>query len=116
MWGDSMRRKLPLAITLGVLLVWVALRLPCPVRWLSGVPCPACGMSRACLAALRLDFSTAMAFHPMFWSVPLLFLFVWKDGRLFKRPLCNWLFAGALLGGFVVCWLLRLAGVVSASW
>lgn len=111
-----MRRKLPLAITLGVLMVWVALRLPCPVRWLSGVPCPACGMSRACLAALRLDFSAAMAFHPMFWSVPLLFLFVWKDGRLFKRPLCNWLFGGALLGGFVVCWLLRLAGVVSASW
>lgn len=38
----------------------------CPIRWLTGVECPGCGLTRAFLAALRLDFSTAFSYHPLF--------------------------------------------------
>lgn len=38
----------------------------CPIRLISGLPCPACGMTRACMAALRFDFSAAFYYHPLF--------------------------------------------------
>lgn len=37
----------------------------CPIKYLTGVPCPGCGLSRALAALLRLDFWTALRFHPM---------------------------------------------------
>ncbi|MGN0968721.1 MAG: DUF2752 domain-containing protein [Oscillospiraceae bacterium] len=39
----------------------------CPIRFLTGISCAGCGMSRAWLALLRLDFSSAFAYHPLFW-------------------------------------------------
>nr|WP_297177517.1 DUF2752 domain-containing protein [uncultured Agathobaculum sp.] len=39
----------------------------CPIRFLTGVSCAGCGMSRAWLALLRLDFAAAWAYHPLFW-------------------------------------------------
>lgn len=41
----------------------------CPIRYVFGVQCPGCGMTRALLCALRLDFASAFAFHPA-WFVP----------------------------------------------
>lgn len=39
----------------------------CPIRFLTGISCAGCGMSRAWLALLRLDISSAFAYHPLFW-------------------------------------------------
>ena len=58
----------------------------CPIRWLTGVSCAGCGMSRAWLAVLRLDFSTAFAFHPLFWlPVPVALVLLFR--RRLPRPL-----------------------------
>ena len=38
----------------------------CPIRFVTGISCPGCGMSRAWLAALQLDWEAAFAFHPLF--------------------------------------------------
>lgn len=52
----------------------------CPVYLLTGVPCPMCGMTRAHLAALRLDFKTAFDFHPLFpVGVPYILLLINGD-------------------------------------
>lgn len=60
----------------------------CPVRFLTGISCPGCGMTRALLAALHLDFKTAFACHPLFFLLPFLlaaYLFIdcidWKRCR-----------------------------------
>ena len=37
----------------------------CPFRRLTGLPCPACGATRALLAASRLDFGRAFALNPI---------------------------------------------------
>ena len=42
----------------------------CPLRRLTGLGCPLCGMSRAFLALLRLDCSAAFGFHPL-WPAAL---------------------------------------------
>lgn len=50
--------------------LYVALELvgiTCPIRFLTGVSCAGCGMSRAWLSLLRLDLAVAVRFHPLFW-------------------------------------------------
>ena len=50
-----------------------------------GVPCPGCGMTRAWLQALRLDFAGAFRWHPLFWTLPLLVLLFLFCNRLPKK-------------------------------
>lgn len=38
----------------------------CPFDYFLGIPCPGCGMTRAFLALLRLDFEEAFYYHPLF--------------------------------------------------
>lgn len=93
----------------GVMLaVWHFLKLPCIPRAITGVICPGCGLSRAWFAALRLDLMAAFSYHPMFWSIPVLALFILYDGRLFRKErLNNWIL-GILLFGLAVCYIIRL--------
>ena len=49
---------------------WYALSLPCPFRWLTGIPCPTCGTIRAILSLLRGDLRTYLQLQPM--AIPLL--------------------------------------------
>lgn len=48
----------------------------CPIRFLTGISCAGCGMTRAWLSAFRLDFAGAFLYHPLFWSVPLAVLMI----------------------------------------
>lgn len=50
--------------------------LPCPFHALTGLECPGCGVTRMCLALLRLDFAAAWAANP---------------GLLLLSPLILWL-------------------------
>ena len=95
----------------GVLLfVWYYFRLPCVLRSLTGIPCPTCGLTRAWLYALHLDFSGAFSQYPMFWAVPLLVLYLLYDGQLFPNPKFSYLCVGVLLAGIILIWLARLLG------
>ncbi len=38
---------------------------PCVVKQLTGLSCPGCGMSRALISALKLDFASAFYYHPL---------------------------------------------------
>ena len=41
------------------------LSIPCPVRALTGLLCPGCGVTRLCMALLRLDFAVAWDANPV---------------------------------------------------
>lgn len=67
------RKKLlaPLAVAAAGILALV-LDISCPIRALTGVPCPACGLTRATEAFLKGDAATAFYYHPLFplaWAV-----------------------------------------------
>jgi len=53
---------------LGAAAVWPLLPahppLACPLRATTGIPCPFCGMTRACVAAMHGHLGTSLAFNP----------------------------------------------------
>lgn len=51
-------------------LVYKVLGIGCPIRFVTGISCPGCGLTSAWLAALHLQFDVALAYHPLFWLVP----------------------------------------------
>ena len=51
--------------------VMLALGISCPIKHLTGVSCFGCGMTRACLSALRLDLAAAFYYHPLWFAVPI---------------------------------------------
>lgn len=108
LWRKSFFFRLVIlfALTL-VLCLWVALDLSCPIRHFTGVPCPSCGMSRAWVAALKLDLATAFFYHPLFWSIPILAVFFILGERAFQKS--GKLLLLAFLLAYVTCYILRLS-------
>ena len=63
---QALRRLRPAApvLVIGALLALVPYP-TCIVRLTLGIPCPACGLTRAGLALARLDLPAAQRFHPL---------------------------------------------------
>lgn len=66
--------------------------LSCVIKTFTGISCPGCGMTRACMAFLRLDFSAAWSYHPLVFylimAIPLMIVLYLKDkDRFCKRIL-----------------------------
>ena len=82
----------------------------CLLRRLTGISCPGCGLSRAYLACLRLDFGAAFTFHPLFPLLPpyLLYLlehYIFGFPGSKKLTVCLSVGMGILLVGV---WLIRI--------
>lgn len=56
----------------------------CPMVWLTGFPCPACGLTRAGMALLHLDFKGAWEMHPFIYVVLILGV-IWGWNRYVCR-------------------------------
>ena len=55
----------------------------CVFRRFFGIICPGCGMTRAVQALLSLDIKGAFMYHPMVFSLPLILLYIVKNGHVF---------------------------------
>ena len=100
--------KIKLLITAAILAyvaVLCILKLPCIIFHFTGIRCLGCGMSRAFLAVLKLDFKTAFTYHGMFWSLPILYFYFLFDGELFKNKAINILVIVIIAIGFALNWL-----------
>lgn len=97
---------------------------PCPFRLATGLPCPACGSTRAVAAILRGDFAEALRLNPIGYllcagGAVILSLLVWdglrgdrayarfylRCNRLLQRP-AVWI---PLVGLIVANWVWNLA-------
>lgn len=113
---SNLHIKLPVLLLCAlVLLLWVKLDLHCPIRSLTGIICPGCGMARAWQAALVFDIPAAFGFHPMFWAVPVLAVFLLYDCRLFRKEKHNTFVLAALLLGLGICYAFRLAAFLGGQ-
>jgi hypothetical protein len=60
--------RLAAAGLIAVAVVWPALPAHgslCPLRASTGIPCPLCGLTRACVAAVHGHLGTSLAYHPL---------------------------------------------------
>jgi hypothetical protein len=76
----------------------------CIIWLLVGLPCPACGLTRAFFALARLDFAAAFAMHPLFWAVP--FVPLMAHGKLTEKM--RNILAFSFLGVFLAAYALRM--------
>lgn len=93
-----------------VILASVFLGSACPTYLFFGFCCPFCGMTRAHLAALRLDFASAFYYHPVFFTgVP--FLWMLLHEKLFeskRAKLLWWIIVSALAAVLIVTYIVRV--------
>ena len=82
----------------------------CPLRQLTGIPCPTCYLTRSVLATLHGDLAQALEWHafgPVLVGLALaLGLWTLLGGRLASRQLLQLACAAAVLA--FAYWLLRL--------
>ena len=99
---------LPLSLIAVVYIVLHIVGIGCPIKFITGISCPGCGMSRACLALLRLDFASAFYYHPLFWLVPAFpVLYVLKElGKIPKKPYDICIAVICVL--FLALWIIRI--------
>ena len=105
----NLKRKLfDCALVALVVVLFYIFNIPCLFKLFFGIPCPGCGITRAWLSLLRLDFRSAFRFNPMFWSVPLLAWLYLIDFKPFKSKWLNCALMSLLLGGFLVSQIINL--------
>lgn len=101
-----MKKTIIYIIILGCLIG--VLFVDCPLYNIVGIPCPSCGMTRAFFSLLHGDFKMAFAFHPMWWTIPLVICVVifrnTRFGRVLFRPWAAWV----LLAIFIVTYAVRM--------
>lgn len=110
------RRLMALHFGIGLIVLLLALSgiYQCPIRYILHIPCPACGMTRAWLAALQLDFSAAFQYHPLFLPTPLLLLYYIHRERIparFRHPKAENIVLIAFAVLFLLVYILRLLGL-----
>jgi hypothetical protein len=76
------------ALLASVFLVWL-FKIPCMFLYLTHLPCPTCGMTRAVIALLHFDFSSAIFNNFMIFSLPILYIFFIYDFVPFKKQRIN---------------------------
>ncbi len=94
---------LALAAFIGALIIF---EIGCPIRRVTGVPCPGCGMFRAGVALLSGKFALSFRMHPLLVpaGIGLMILFHAGPLRLTKRAKNTLAFVlgGALLAVYII--------------
>jgi len=79
----------------------------CMTKVVFGLPCPACGMTRAGFSVLRLDFKKAIFFNPCIFLFPIVcWVIVFKEkkleGKLYKSKIFWSIILTLLLGTYLI--------------
>lgn len=83
------QRNIALCIVFSIIYIFIrvtGLAIPCIFRKITGFLCPGCGITRAILAAVKLDFAKAFAYNQfMFIALPALAYIIVKNDYVFVR-------------------------------
>ena len=80
--------------------------LGCPILKWTGIPCFGCGMTRAVISLVHLDFAMAWQYHPMVFLMPFCIV-----ALLMAKKMPRWLIKVILIGVvalFVIIYFVRL--------
>lgn len=101
------KKNIPLILLLlGAVVFSYLSGIGCPFHFFTGIPCCGCGMTRACISLLRLDFPSAFLYHPLCFLLPLVVIFVILQDKIPKRVFQRCLIA--LVAIFILVYIIRL--------
>lgn len=78
----------------------------CPIKYLTGISCAGCGMTRAWMHALKLDFEAAFYYHPLWMLTPVLIGLILFKQRLDKKIFT--IILSVIIAFFIIIYIIRL--------
>lgn len=105
LWKNHAGIILGLSAVLVLCLLRFALGLPCPIKYLFGVSCPGCGMTRALWSLVTLDLSAALHYHPACFFLPVFaaLLILFHSKKMKKTTTVLLIVFVTLMLGLYVC-------------
>ena len=101
--------KLIIFFIIAIILIYMIfhiLGIGCPIKFLTGISCAGCGMSRAYLHVLKLDFNAAFHYHPLWPLVPVAGLLLIGRRKYNKKLFI--ILIGIIVALFIIIYIIRL--------
>ncbi len=110
-WSGTLRKWKSDIEALGIIICFylileIVLGITCPIKFLTGISDAGCGMSRAWMCVLRLDFKGAFYYHPL-WMLPVPAVLVFMIKKKLPKRVYQVLVA-AVISAFVMVYLYRM--------
>ena len=99
-------------LIISVILFYNFSNMGCPILFFTGIPCLGCGMTRACVSMIQLDFISAFYYHPLCFLLPAAAMIV-----MFQRKISRKVYQRCLVGivaAFIIVYIIRLLNPVDA--
>lgn len=78
----------------------------CPIKYITGISCAGCGMSRAWIALLHFNINEAFMYHPLFFLPPVVVIVMLLKSKINIKSYKIFMFTMA--GAFVIVYLYRM--------
>lgn len=72
----------PAAVIVFVYAVFHFVGIGCPIKFVTGISCLGCGMTRAWVSVLKLDFAAAFYYHPLFMIPPIAIIVYFAKSKI----------------------------------
>lgn len=82
----------------------------CPIKFMTGISCAGCGMSRAWLAVLKPDLTAAFKFHPLFFLPPIVVVLYFLRSRINRKIYLGIMYAAGAAFIFIYLYRMLFAG------
>lgn len=78
----------------------------CPIKYITGISCAGCGMSRAWIALLHFNIHEAFMYHPLFFLPPVVVIVMFLKSKINIKFYKIFMFT--MVGAFVIVYLYRM--------
>lgn len=78
----------------------------CPIKYITGISCAGCGMSRAWIALLHFNIHEAFMYHPLFFLPPVVVIVMLLKSKINIKFYKIFMFT--MIGAFVIVYLYRM--------
>lgn len=92
----------------GLYVLLAVVGIGCPIRFVTGISCAGCGMTRAWRALFQLDIQSAFSYHPLFWLPPVVCVLFLNKNKISVKLYKALLFT--IIAAFVIVYLCRMMG------
>ena len=102
----SHRRIEVITSVAAVVVILESFGVTCPIKYITGISCAGCGMSRAWIALMHFNIHEAFMYHPLFFLPPVVVIVMLLKSKINIKFYKIFMFTMA--GAFVIVYLYRM--------